>query len=74
MAQINCPYCGASVKLDVSDQRPFFGDVSPEVTCDHCGEAFELPENVRKKLQAGKDYDDLATLDFLADDEIDGLF
>jgi hypothetical protein len=62
------------VKLDKQSVGSFLADVPAQVICSHCGQKITLPQEVRKKLQTCQDYDDLATLDFLSDGEIDGHF
>jgi len=74
MAKVTCPNCGAEVKLDERSLGSFFAEVASGAICPHCDEEFDLPPQVRKKLQACRDIDDLATLDFLTDGMIDGHF
>ena len=72
MATVTCPHCGAEVKLDKQSLGIFFADVSSGAICPHCDEEFDLPPEVRRKLQMCRVIDDLARLDFLSDGMIDG--
>jgi DNA-directed RNA polymerase subunit RPC12/RpoP len=71
MAKVICPHCGAEVRI-TAQSVTFFENVPVSLTCSRCRKTFNIPTDIRKKLQADKDIDDLATLDFLSDGEIDG--
>ncbi|NLX07723.1 MAG: hypothetical protein GXY33_21500 [Phycisphaerae bacterium] len=65
--RLACPLCDEPIEVDVAE-------LDEPLVCPECGEEFELPEEYRDRLERERYNDDLGTIDFLADGQIDGDF
>jgi hypothetical protein len=66
MTRIRCPHCDEVFEIESVDLE------EEELTCTECGEGFELTDDNRAELELADDYDDVATLDFMSDGDLDG--
>lgn len=71
MKTVNCPYCNEELKVDESILEEIPEDQIPTIECNNCGETFETPYDIYEALRAQRNYEDLATLDFGGNDDID---
>ncbi|NLE28335.1 MAG: hypothetical protein GX629_01540 [Phycisphaerae bacterium] len=74
MAKMRCPNCDEEMLVEDAALQGVLDDESGIINCNACGEKFEVPHEIREELQAKRDYEDLAMLDFAGGEGIDEDF